>query len=277
MRKFDWRSLLLRVKNDAGNPTGAGDRRELADLINVIVGLIGSLLALVLLALLAARGYAFSATVGATFDVDAKLMMMAFVVASLGTVVLLVIVVFPRVGFGLLGALCSPLLVLGLGLAALSLRPGRVSAFDALYSPPSIVDSTRSHAVPVLFGVGQSELSSGEESRLKDVVAIASACGSIDFMAFGFASSTPFKSELVEATGTCDSDCRNLRLAQLRANSIVDALDALGIYAKPYVWAVPPEMHASRLVDTDAAGGFLENYERLNRRAELRWKVTGCE
>lgn len=170
-----------------------------------------------------------------------------------------------------------PVMICAVGLVLASLSPGSHQTCWQDFAPTLAPLSTKRYVVPVLFPTGSHELTATERERLREAIKIFMPCGVSELKSVGFASSTPYKLSLVDDSGVCDSDCRNLRLANLRARSVEKFVWAeFKLKVESIYWNMPAMMTTSRrLADMNNGRIDWEN-ERLNRRAELSWTPSGC-
>lgn len=206
-----------------------------------------------------------------------KAFQLGLVISVVAIVGLVAGVAFARRRGWELAALFLPVLVFGVGLVLLSLNPGAKSRGYSEYVPPRW-ERVVQYSIPVFFDTGSATISREEQQRLSQAITIANLCGHTGLSARGYASSTPYAVEIEDDGNICDSNCRNWRLAHLRANSLRDYVSAaLNMRAEAHVWATPDEMIALRLKDIGDDAQVVTHLERLNRRAELRWTQVGCD
>lgn len=147
----------------------------------------------------------------------------------------------------------------GPGLGALQVQR------EYVITPPAPAPKNNMGTV-VLFSNGFRKLSMSEAARLKQQLTILNSCSVADLRVVGFASSAPYPSQNEE---------RNLRLANMRAESVVYALGKAKVQAKVNPWKTYDEMvTARRIRDIDEKGKSLKDSQALNRRAEVLWQQT---
>lgn len=168
-----------------------------------------------------------------------------------------------------------PLMILGFGGLVVSLKPSAVAYTGREYVPSPTVRGQKVFAIPFFFKTADDELSDRDKARLRDLLAVFNTCSAGSIQAQGFASSAPFAPQ-----GDCDSNCRNVRLAQRRAMRVTSFIsqESRGAVRATYrAWDDFEEMRDSRrLLDTDGSGRLIAMKERINRRVELTWLQDTC-
>ena len=107
-----------------------------------------------------------------------------------------------------------------LGLMVAAISPSDMRLVGMEYVPAANAGISTRFAVPVLFDSGKPKPGHNEMARLDQELKILLECSPERLAAEGYASSTRFKHSIWEDGVECNSDCRNTRLAQLRADNL---------------------------------------------------------